>query len=148
MEQKLSKVEELKLENKCLSKRLKHLFQSNLICLYDEVNPKTKSYKLNINDLDKKYEKLINCYNLVFGEGTINLKNDKGVEMRIKEIKCNVCDSKIELKKELVYEVAEYNGILGQKIYNAIDCQKCGCQKLLYPRIKKINLDNKVGDNK
>jgi len=76
-------------------------------------------------------------------------KEEKMIEkLKEKIIKCNVCDSKIELKKELVYEVAEYNGFMNTKIYNAIDCQKCGCQKILYPRMKKINLDNKVGDNK
>lgn len=148
MEQKLSKVEDLELENKCLSKRLKHLTQSKLICLFDEVDRNTQSYKLNINDLDKKYEELRNCYNSVFGESQINLKNDKGDKMNFKKIKCNVCESQIELKRELVYEVAEYNGFMNTKIYNAIDCQKCGCQKILYPRMKKINLDNKVGDNK
>ena len=45
-------------------------------------------------------------------------------------------------------EILLNNGIWAKKIYNAIDCQKCGCQKILYPRMKKINLDNKVGDNK
>lgn len=76
-------------------------------------------------------------------------KEEKMIEkFKEKIIKCNVCDSKIELEKELVYEVAEYNGFMNTKIYNAIDCQKCGCQKILYPRMKKINLDNKVGDNK
>lgn len=78
MKQKLSKDEKLELENKCLSKRLKHLLQSKIICLYDEIDQNTQSYKFNINYFDKKYEELVNCYNLVFGEGE---KNNKGVNM-------------------------------------------------------------------
>lgn len=78
MEQKLSKVEELELENKCLSKRLKHLLQSKLISLFDEVERNTQNYKLAINILDKEFEKINGYYNLAFGEGE---KNNKGVNM-------------------------------------------------------------------
>lgn len=69
MEQKLSKVEELELENKCLSKRLKHLLQSKLISLFDEVERNTQNYKLDINILDKEFEKISGYYNLALGEG-------------------------------------------------------------------------------
>ena len=54
----------------------------------------------------------------------------------MKKIRCNVCDYKFYLNKEMVREVSESNGLFDNlsgkqtKIYNATDCPKCGCQIL------------------
>lgn len=46
---------DLKLENECLEKRLKHLLESDLIKMFDEINTRTKEYKYDISKLDKEY---------------------------------------------------------------------------------------------
>ncbi len=63
----------------------------------------------------------------------------------IKKVKCNVCNYKFFIEKEKVKEVVEDNGVsgvmTGKKIYNAIDCPNCGCQKILWPRMIKNGRD-------
>ena len=56
----------------------------------------------------------------------------------LKKIKCNVCNNKFYIEKAKVKEVIENTGatavLNGSKVYNAIDCPNCGCQKVLWPR--------------
>lgn len=40
-------------ENKCLESRLRHLLKSSIIRDYDTLNPKTKEYNLDIEQLDE-----------------------------------------------------------------------------------------------
>ena len=62
----------------------------------------------------------------------------------MKKIRCNVCGYKFYLNKEMVREVSESNSLFDNligkqtKIYNATDCSKCGCQIILWPRLKEI----------
>lgn len=46
-------------ENEVLLKRFRHLLESDVIRLYDEVDPRTKKYKRNVKDLDKIIMKYI-----------------------------------------------------------------------------------------
>lgn len=51
-----------------------------------------------------------------------------------KKVRCNVCRHKFIVEKAKVKIVSELVG-LTTKNYNAIDCPKCGCQKVLWPRL-------------
>lgn len=55
----------------------------------------------------------------------------------IKKVRCNVCKHKFIVKKEETKIVSELVGIM-TKNYNAIDCPKCGCQKVLWPRLTEV----------
>lgn len=48
-------IDKLELENKALTIRLKHLFKSNIIRSYDEVDIINKNYKKDILTLDNDY---------------------------------------------------------------------------------------------
>ena len=53
-----------------------------------------------------------------------------------KIIKCNICGTKLELKKENKYVVAEDKGVRdilnhGNSYLECIDCSKCGCQNII-----------------
>ena len=53
-----------------------------------------------------------------------------------KIIKCKICGSKLELKKENKYLVLENKGITeifnnGNTYYECVDCSKCGCQNII-----------------
>ena len=60
----------------------------------------------------------------------------------VKKVKCNVCNYKFYVELEKVKTVAETTGAMtalnGVKKYDAIDCPKCGCQKVLWPRFSEI----------
>ena len=62
----------------------------------------------------------------------------------MKKIRCNVCDYKFYLNKEMVRKVSESNSLFDNLsgnqtiIYNATDCPKCGCQIILWPILKEI----------
>lgn len=64
----------------------------------------------------------------------------------VKKIKCNICNHKFYIDKSAVKEVVENNGVTaafnGVKIFNAIDCPNCGCQKVLWVRLQE-KLKNK-----
>ncbi|MDE6141026.1 MAG: hypothetical protein K2G03_00340 [Bacilli bacterium] len=51
---------------------------------------------------------------------------------------CSICGGKIKLEKEKVYLVRQCEGLFTVKYYNAIDCPYCGCQILLWPRLKEF----------
>lgn len=51
-----------------------------------------------------------------------------------KKVKCNVCNHKFIVEKDKIKVVSELVGIIA-KYYNAVDCPKCGCQKVLWPRL-------------
>lgn len=55
------------------------------------------------------------------------------------KIKCNVCGKRLKPNKEDVYAVAERPSIadclLARKVYEAMDCPRCGCQKVLNIRL-------------
>lgn len=64
----------------------------------------------------------------------------------IKKVKCNVCNYKFLVEKTKVKQVVDNtekemiclsvtNKTKESKIYDAIDCPKCGCQKVLWPRL-------------
>lgn len=56
----------------------------------------------------------------------------------VKKVKCNVCNHKFLVDKEKITQFVETSGlttILKEvKVYDAMDCPKCGCQKVLWPR--------------
>lgn len=59
----------------------------------------------------------------------------------LKKVKCNVCNYKFFVEKEKIQIVCKKEYIaLMEKVekYNAIDCPKCGCQKILWPRLMEI----------
>lgn len=51
-------IENMELENKVLENRLNHLLESNFISEYDRKNPLTSNYELDINELDKIFNKV------------------------------------------------------------------------------------------
>lgn len=57
----------------------------------------------------------------------------------IKKVKCNVCNYKFIVEKDKIKQVNKTIGTVIKeiKIYDAIDCPKCGCQKVLWPRLKE-----------
>lgn len=65
------------------------------------------------------------------------MEEDKNIGIHI----CNVCGKNINLEKDNIYQIQKrVFGILEiNEYYDAIDCQFCGCQKLLNIRYKKIN---------
>lgn len=54
-----------------------------------------------------------------------------------KKVKCNVCNHSFMVEKEKIKVVSELVGII-TKYYNAVDCPKCGCQKVLWPRLTEV----------
>ena len=53
-----------------------------------------------------------------------------------KIIKCKICGTKLELKKENKYVVSENKGLSeivqkGNTYFECIDCSKCGCQNII-----------------
>lgn len=56
-----------------------------------------------------------------------------------KTIRCETCDHKLDVTKEKVYVAEVENIIFGTELYNAIDCECCGCQNLLHRRYKKAD---------
>lgn len=53
-----------------------------------------------------------------------------------KIIKCKICGTKLELKKENKYVVSENKSLSeivkeGNTYFECIDCSKCGCQNIL-----------------
>lgn len=54
------------------------------------------------------------------------------------EAKCSVCGEPLVLDKEKTYLVKDVNFFTGKKTaFDAIDCEKCGCQNILKARIEK-----------
>lgn len=59
----------------------------------------------------------------------------------LKKVKCNVCNYKFIVEKEKAKQVIETTGtsiIKNIKYYDAIDCPKCGCQKILWARLQEL----------
>ena len=58
-------------------------------------------------------------------------------------MKCGVCGKYFIPKKENVYLVAEKKMFSTQQVetYDAIDCPRCGCQKVLKLRMDKVEQD-------
>ena len=50
--------------------------------------------------------------------------------------RCNVCGKWFAPKREKIYLVKNYNR--GGLLTDAIDCPRCGCQKLLAVRITRV----------
>ena len=48
-------------EYNLLLKRFRHLLKSDIVALYDEVDPKTKEYKRDIKELDNTYVMRSTC---------------------------------------------------------------------------------------
>lgn len=59
LEQLSVKNKDLKLENEVLEKRLRHLFQSKTILCFDDLNPFTREYKVDIQKLDEMFSDAI-----------------------------------------------------------------------------------------
>lgn len=61
--------------------------------------------------------------------------------MKIKQF-CKVCGTRFEITKENMYLAREPSGLSNYadpaKIYEAIDCPTCGCQRLLGIRLPKV----------
>lgn len=49
-------------EYELLLKRFRHLLESDIIRLYDEVDPRTKEYKRDINELDNIIYSIVATY--------------------------------------------------------------------------------------
>ena len=67
-----------------------------------------------------------------------------GKDMFDKKLKCGICGSSFEIKKENVYEAYDTVALLKAlnetgKTYDAIDCPECGCQKILQVRLPKVD---------
>lgn len=63
----------------------------------------------------------------------------------VKKVKCNVCNYKFIVEKEKTKQVIEPTGtsiIKNVKHYDAIDCPKCGCQKILCTRLQELQKIN------
>lgn len=60
-------------------------------------------------------------------------------------IKCNVCGKQVELRKENRYEVLIKASTLQKsfgvkdRLYDAFDCPRCGCQMLMHERFPAKN---------
>lgn len=71
-----SKNKELQSGIKCLEKRLRHLLESDIISLFDEVDPKTMEYKYDISMFDEVYTSIMFA-NIVKENKELNKKLDK-----------------------------------------------------------------------
>ncbi len=66
----------------------------------------------------------------------------------IKKVKCNVCNFRFFVESSKVKTVLDKNGLFSlAKYYDAVDCPKCGCQKILYPRLMEIDSGNAENDS-
>ena len=59
------------------------------------------------------------------------------------KLKCSVCGKRFMPNKESVYLASECPSVIdvftkAQREYEAVDCPRCGCQKLLKIRVPKI----------
>ncbi len=61
----MENIELIKIENEILKKRLKHLYKSKLIRIYDKKDYKTGDYMLDISTLDNIFTLFIECINTV-----------------------------------------------------------------------------------
>ena len=53
------------------------------------------------------------------------------------ETKCSVCGEPLALDKEKTYLVKDVNFFTRKEItFDAIDCEKCGCQNILKARME------------
>lgn len=59
---KSESVEALRKEYEILLRRFRHLLKSEIIALYDEVDPRTKKYKRDIKELDNFIYKIASTY--------------------------------------------------------------------------------------
>lgn len=63
----------------------------------------------------------------------------------IKKVKCNVCNYKFNVNKDKIYEVTENKGITaimsGSDTFDATNCPRCGCQKILWKRLPRIETE-------
>ena len=64
----------------------------------------------------------------------------------MKKVKCRVCGTRFYPYKENVYVVQEKDGIITglttpRRMYNVIDCPKCGCQIVLKRRLEAATAD-------
>lgn len=76
----------------------------------------------------------------------------------MKKIRCNICNKKIWISKERVYETVKIKSkmVLLHKeekriVWSAVDCQNCGCQTLLkkrHPRPEDLCLKLNITERK
>ena len=52
----------------------------------------------------------------------------------VKKVKCDVCNYEFIVNKTETYRVRKSDLFSQNNIYDAIDCPKCGCQKILHYR--------------
>lgn len=56
------------------------------------------------------------------------------------EKKCSVCGTPLDLSKDKIYLVKDVAILTGRCVlYDAVDCEQCGCQNILKER--KIRVD-------
>lgn len=75
--------------------------------------------------------------------------------MLLKEIKkplkkCVVCGLKFTINKDECYTIKKNDGSLLQQqlsYYDAIDCTYCGCQNILWQRLKEVENFKKSNKN-
>lgn len=53
-------------------------------------------------------------------------------------MKCAVCRKRFTVSKEHVYQASETILIDVIKVYDVVDCPRCGCQKILAVRMPKF----------
>lgn len=57
----------------------------------------------------------------------------------MEEKKCDVCGTPLNLNKDKTYLVELTNFLTKEIMYSdAIDCEKCGCQKILKERKQRV----------
>ncbi len=91
----LTLVKELTEENKSIQRRLQHLCQSKFIAAFDEVDPKTKEYKQNIEEADKTVETY--CWgSLQYVSSVVRniVEKEKKMECKNANHSCNSCGEK------------------------------------------------------
>ena len=60
------------------------------------------------------------------------------------EKKCSVCGTLLNLTKDKTYLVKEVGVLTGRcTLYDAIDCEKCGCQNILKERKMRVEDERK-----
>ena len=64
----MENIELLKIENKILKERLKRLYKSKIIRMYDKKDYKTGQYLLDISTLDNVFTLLVECINTALKE--------------------------------------------------------------------------------
>lgn len=138
------KAEKAELESRLesLEKRLSHLFISNCIAAYDAINPVSKDYLLDINEVDSFFKT---------GNKLIFEYADKNKTDRVDDFKIEKKKAKHMINKKIVYDPIPKEPIeLKIKIIENSDkivCPICGNPLGKYPAISRQDNETKICSN-